>query len=240
MRGPIASSSRFQIQDIPIDPTLVPLPNTADDNISNPLAIAKSRGYSAAEKVAGKRRKNGKQRADDVDELSSRKRKHIADADDDIKPSKKGRPQGSGNYSQDDLKALLDLTEAELPLGQRGWKVIHVKFVQWARKHKRPERALKSLETKFKQVCFPSTKLTGVGECPPQVQRAHEIEYLINERAGTRDLDDDDFDASNDDDNNTDDTENHSHISISSDGDDDPPPPRLSYQNFARILSLLI
>ena len=30
----------------------------------------------------------------------------------------------------------------------------------------------------------------GDAECPPGVERAHQIEYLINEKAGTRDLDD--------------------------------------------------
>jgi hypothetical protein len=39
-----------------------------------------------------------------------------------------------------------------------------------------------------------TTKPTGNGVCPPHVERAHEIESQINERAGTRDLDDSDFD----------------------------------------------
>jgi hypothetical protein len=38
----------------------------------------------------------------------------------------------------------------------------------------------------------------GVGVCPPQVSRAHEIENLINEKAGTQDLNDSDFDDSAD------------------------------------------
>lgn len=36
--------------------------------------------------------------------------------------------------------------------------------------------------------------------CPPEVTRAHRIEQLINERAGTRDLNDTDYDAMEDDD----------------------------------------
>jgi hypothetical protein len=40
-----------------------------------------------------------------------------------------------------------------------------------------------------------TTKPTGDGVCPPDVTRAHEIDALINERAGTRDLNDLDFDA---------------------------------------------
>lgn len=42
-----------------------------------------------------------------------------------------------------------------------------------------------------------TTKPTGNGVCPPDVTRAHEIDALINERAGTRDLNDSDFDADN-------------------------------------------
>ena len=142
--------------DVPIDPALMPIPGNDEDDsdLSNPLGITRARGYSPAPKVAGSRQiSKGKQRADAPVNTSLRKRKHDADADDDVKPAKRGRPHGSGNYSQDDLKTLLDLAERELPLGQKGWQVIHRKYVKWAQKHNRPERALKSLETKFKQVC---------------------------------------------------------------------------------------
>jgi hypothetical protein len=44
-----------------------------------------------------------------------------------------------------------------------------------------------------------TTKPTGNGVCPPNVERAQEIDRLINERAGTRDLNDSDFDADLDD-----------------------------------------
>lgn len=37
------------------------------------------------------------------------------------------------------------------------------------------------------------TKPTGDAECPPYVDRAHYVESLINEKVGTRDLDDDDI-----------------------------------------------
>jgi hypothetical protein len=36
-------------------------------------------------------------------------------------------------------------------------------------------------------------KTTGDGVCPPEIQWAHYIDGLINERAGTRDLGDSDF-----------------------------------------------
>ena len=66
---------------------------------------------------------------------------------------KRGCPQGAGNYLQEDLKALLDAVQEELPLGQHGWQSIHAKYIKLARKRGRPKRAHKSLETKYKQVC---------------------------------------------------------------------------------------
>ena len=65
----------------------------------------------------------------------------------------RGHPQGAGNYSQEDLKALLDAVQEELPLGQCGWQSIHAKYIKWARKRGHPKWARKSLETKYKQVC---------------------------------------------------------------------------------------
>lgn len=62
-------------------------------------------------------------------------------------------------------------------------------------------------------------KPTGDAECPPHVERAHQIEWLMNEKAGTRDLDDSEIidlagDINDDDD---------APISISSDDDEHPP-----------------
>ncbi|KAH7919464.1 hypothetical protein BV22DRAFT_971252, partial [Leucogyrophana mollusca] len=141
------------------------------------------------------------------------KRKAPLDAE-DKKPSKRGRPSGAGNYSHDDVMALLAFVEKELPIGQRGWQTVHTHYIKWARTHERPERSLKSLETKFKQL-VKTTKPTGDAECPPEVERAHEVDYLINEKAGTRDLDDEEF---------ADEVSDcPTHYSISS--DDEPPPP---------------
>jgi hypothetical protein len=56
-----------------------------------------------------------------------------------------------------------------------------------------------------------TTKPTGRGICPPHIDRAHAIDELINERAGTRDLNDSDFDDDNGD------VGYASHVSISSD-----------------------
>ena len=56
-----------------------------------------------------------------------------------------------------------------------------------------------------------TTKPTGTGVCPPEVKRAHHIDELINERAGTCELADSDFDDAG------------GNISWSSSGEDDPP-----------------
>jgi len=148
--GSVASTSHTQLHGIPIDPALISVPDGDDSDLQDGPSIAKAHGYAPADKVAGSRQK-GKQRAHDTP--VSRKRKQPADFDEDLRTTKRGRPQGAGNYSQEDLKALLDAVQEELPLSQRGWQNIHVKFVKWARKRGRPERACKSLETKYKQVC---------------------------------------------------------------------------------------
>jgi hypothetical protein len=63
-----------------------------------------------------------------------------------------GRRPGANNYKDIDLDELLNLTERELPLGQKGWQKISSRFKTWAKANNRPVRDTKSLETKFKQV----------------------------------------------------------------------------------------
>ncbi|KAG1722873.1 hypothetical protein EDB19DRAFT_2043948 [Suillus lakei] len=64
----------------------------------------------------------------------------------------------------------------ELPLGQRGWQAVHVKFGQWEKANGRPERKVTSLETKFKQL-VKTMKPMGDGVC---LQRLHVHIALIN------------------------------------------------------------
>lgn len=139
------------------------LPDTNDDDLSDGPTIALAQGRTATTKVAGSRRDKGKGRAVESTSQSkgksrpapsSRKRKYSDDEDDDDN-SKRGRPKGAGNYTSDDNSALLDAVESELPLGMRGYQAVHRQFTQWARRNGRPERTVKSLETKFKQVCLP-------------------------------------------------------------------------------------
>ena len=107
-------------------------------------------GPSAPRKVAGGRRKPLSPTTKENIPLSS-------DSEDLIpKPAthrrRAGRPSGAGNFLDSDVKVILDLVEKTLPLGLRGWRQIHQKYTKWAKKNGRPERAMKSLETKFKQV----------------------------------------------------------------------------------------
>ncbi|KAG1800913.1 uncharacterized protein HD556DRAFT_1438914 [Suillus plorans] len=66
------------------------------------------------------------------------------------------------------------------------------KLLVAADSHDRPTCPAKSLELKFKQLVR-TTKPTGDAECPPHIERAHKIDFCMNEKAGTRDLDDDEF-----------------------------------------------
>ncbi|KAG2145472.1 uncharacterized protein EDB93DRAFT_1087086, partial [Suillus bovinus] len=102
------------------------------------------------------------------------------------------RASGTLNYNDDDVAALLDACMNCLPLGTKGWLAVEEEFAAWADSHDRPTCPAKSLELKFKQlVC--TTKPTGDGECPPHIERAHEIDSHMNEKAGTCDLDDNEF-----------------------------------------------
>ncbi|KAJ8588986.1 hypothetical protein M405DRAFT_881852 [Rhizopogon salebrosus TDB-379] len=205
---PMPSGSRLPLRragNEVIDPVLIPLPDTSDKDLIHPSAIADACGYIPAAKTAGSRRKvkaatdkgKGKENLGYVNPRKRSREDATAD-DDDTMRTRRGRPNGSNNYSSLDKKILLNMVEEELPLGQRGWQAIYLKFSQWAKANGRPERKVTSLETKFKQL-VKTTKPTGNGVCPPEVKRAHQIDGLINERAGTRDLNDTDFDANDDD-----------------------------------------
>ncbi|KAJ7258322.1 hypothetical protein C8J57DRAFT_1472431 [Mycena rebaudengoi] len=100
----------------------------------------------------------------------------------------------SRNFEPEDTNTLLDIVQKELPLGPKGWASIHKRFSKWAHKNSRPDRAGKSLETKYKQL-LKTKKPTGDAICPPEIKRAHRIEEMINQRAGTHDLSDSEFDG---------------------------------------------
>ncbi|KAF9070926.1 hypothetical protein BDP27DRAFT_1419450 [Rhodocollybia butyracea] len=110
--------------------------------------------------------------------------------------SQKGRSSGAANYTEDDYNILFPLLRHHKPIGQRKWATVTEEYNEQAEEIGRPTRLQKSLETKFKQL-VKTTKPTGDAELPPHIEAALEIEEMINEKAGTRDLDDDDLDEGN-------------------------------------------
>ncbi|KAJ7867674.1 hypothetical protein B0H14DRAFT_2730640 [Mycena olivaceomarginata] len=180
---------------IPIDPALLPLPGGADLNLRDSPTIANAIGLKRAEKVGGSRRK-GKER---TDPKGKKRQRASSVSDNDSEPiAKRGRPQGSANYGKEDVRKMFDLVAELLPLGQKGWKEVERRYNKWAKQNGRAERPPKALENKYKQY-LRQKKPTGSGTCPPEVKRAHEIEDLINQRIGTRELSDSEFDDRSDD-----------------------------------------
>ncbi|KAJ6529398.1 hypothetical protein B0H19DRAFT_532533 [Mycena capillaripes] len=88
---------------------------------------------------------------------------------------------------------FLKIVERKLPLGHKAWKGVAVSYNKWAGDNERPERDVKSLETKYKQL-LKKKKPTGDGDCPPDVKLAHHVDTLINQRADTCELSDSEFD----------------------------------------------
>ncbi|KAJ7147904.1 hypothetical protein C8R43DRAFT_844434, partial [Mycena crocata] len=160
----------------------LPLPMGDDRDLHDPRHIARSRGLQEAPKVAGSRRKKGKHARSPSSDSDSDLVEHVP-------ATKRGRPQGSSNFTAADTGKLLDLVEKYLPVGEKGWKKIKAKFVKWARKNGR-----QLLDNKYKQL-IRTKKPTGDAYCPPDVKRAHRLEASINERAATCELNDSDYDA---------------------------------------------
>ncbi|KAJ7342420.1 hypothetical protein DFH08DRAFT_811507 [Mycena albidolilacea] len=186
-------------RSIPVDPMPI---SGAELGSRDAAAIAKARGLKPADKVAGSRR-NGKERSDSkgkgrADVKKGNKRAHeLSDSEDDNEPlAKRGRPAGSGNYGREATDQLLTVVAEVLPIGQKGWKVVERKFNAWAALKGRTQRSVKSLEAKYKGF-LKLKKPTGDAECPPEVERAHQIEDLINQHVHSRELSDDDDDDDN-------------------------------------------
>ncbi|TDL21626.1 hypothetical protein BD410DRAFT_865021 [Rickenella mellea] len=181
--------------NIPIDPALVPLPE------SDSVDAARIRGDIPVPKVAGSRRTTtskpdpkgkGKQRRTVDEGKNKRKREEIEESGDEEPKKVKGRSKGAANYRDDEIAEMLDLVEDVLPLGAKGWKVIGDKHREWARDNRRAERSDKSLELKYKALVR-TTKPTGDGEIPWDVDRALDIEREIVDKSGVRKLEDEDI-----------------------------------------------
>ncbi|GAW10473.1 protein [Lentinula edodes] len=172
-----------------VNPASAPLPDDDEDDFPPPSKIL-SEIARAATKVGGAchsvSKGKGKAKATpdvDDDDTTSQKRK---------RGSQKGRTSGSSNYTDEDLGILFEILRRNLPLGQRAWSRCADEFNEQAEQQGRPTRLAKSLELKYKQL-VKTTKPTGDAELPRNVEDALEIEEMMNDKAGTRDLDDSDI-----------------------------------------------
>jgi hypothetical protein len=120
----LPSGSQLELRRNQSDTTLVPLPTLPDNNLTDPAIIAGAHGYKPAVKKAGSRRQvkasKGKGKENDIIGVDNQSKKRSREVgEDDKEPrNKRGWPHGSNNYSNADIKVLLDFIEEELPLGQ--------------------------------------------------------------------------------------------------------------------------
>ncbi|KAG6808002.1 hypothetical protein H0H92_005725 [Tricholoma furcatifolium] len=182
------------------DPADIPLPGDDDDDDLPPVDRILWKVAAPASKVGKVRVRStdpkgkGKQPFDAPVAKRKAPSSAIGSEEPEMKKTKKrgGRSSGVANYSGDDIDMLLDIVEERLPIGGNSWNSCANEFCDWAKENGRPIRTVKSLEAKYKQL-VKTSKPTGDAECPPHVERAHQIENAINEKAGTRDLDDADI-----------------------------------------------
>ncbi|KAK7028220.1 hypothetical protein VNI00_014910 [Paramarasmius palmivorus] len=113
------------------------------------------------------------------------------DDDDDEKENRKGRSIGATEYTNEELRALVDLVAEWKPLGPNGWENVHNLYNTWARRHGFPERERKPLQQRFGRLILAAkTKPTGDAERLQLLEDALTADSLINERIGTADLQD--------------------------------------------------
>ncbi|KAG2029932.1 hypothetical protein BDR03DRAFT_1096175 [Suillus americanus] len=185
----------------PLPPPSYPTPDDEDD--FPPVSTLLERAAKPVKKIAGSHRTStviptakAKGKACAIDNTAppvNRKRKTPSAPPTASDSSKKcGHQQGAPNYNEDDIDALLDACESCLPVGAKSWNVVEATFAQWANDNDCLACSSKSLELKFKQFVR-MTKPMGDAECPPYIDRAHYIDTLINNKAGTRDLDDEEL-----------------------------------------------
>ncbi|KAF8510398.1 hypothetical protein JB92DRAFT_2831591 [Gautieria morchelliformis] len=88
---------------------------------------------------------------------------------------------------------LLDLVEELLPAGKKEWLALYEHFVDWAKENERPLCSAEIIE-KWYKLLVRTSKPTGSAECPLEVERAHTIEHLINNRVALGVVCDEDLD----------------------------------------------
>jgi hypothetical protein len=142
---------------VPIDPALVtPLPDNDDDcppphKILPIIARATSK-ITGDRRPAGDPKGKGKQGATSAAPVKSAKKKaSMALGPLDVK-KQRGRVPGAPNYTTEDIDALLDILEVQLPLGTKGWNSAADEFCEWAEENEHSPRTAKSLKLKFEQV----------------------------------------------------------------------------------------
>ncbi|KAF9228947.1 hypothetical protein BS17DRAFT_763592 [Gyrodon lividus] len=195
------------------------LTHTTDNNTmpapvqaaTNPLPQGLDNGYIPSPKVAGARRpgkdsnstpshkrsnlNKGKGKENIVTEKSKKQSQAIIKLDDDKNLHMAPTTTLSGT------KLLFStVLKRSFLLGNEGGKLSQPSSTSGL-------QSLHALETKFKQL-VKTTKPTGNGECPPEVTHAHHIDSLINEHAGTCDLEDSDFNDAGDTNRKTDNSSN--------------------------------
>ncbi|KAF8797408.1 hypothetical protein BYT27DRAFT_7228997 [Phlegmacium glaucopus] len=171
----------------------IPLPTPSDNNLTHGAVITEAISRSPVVKVAESHHPKSRETLVQLsDSQGKAKRKWVevsgdsssTDTEDSDSPPKKrsthgGRCTGAGNYQEQEIQALLKYTQKLLPIGQRGWKKVHEKYASWAHANGRP-----LVKTK---------KPTGDGKRPQSVTHAKAIDKMINERAGTQNINDSEF-----------------------------------------------
>jgi hypothetical protein len=134
------------------DATQVPLPEDNDDDFP-PADQILHQVARPASRVAGSHcadpKGKGKGKAKATDQNAAESSKKVPTG-----VKRKGRQAGASNYNEEDLDSLLEHARELLPLGEKGWKDVAEVFNRDATAAGRSVRTHKSLETKFKQVCF--------------------------------------------------------------------------------------
>ncbi|KAF8799739.1 hypothetical protein BYT27DRAFT_7263598 [Phlegmacium glaucopus] len=160
------------------NPHHIPLPTPSDNNLTHGAVITEAISRSPVVKVAEYHHpkscktlvqpsnSQGKAKCKQVEISGNSSSTNTEDSD---SPPKKqsthgGRRTGAGNYQEQEIQALLKYTQKLLPIGQWGWK--------------------KLIKTK---------KPTEDEKHPQSVTHAKAIDKMINERAGTWNVNDSEF-----------------------------------------------
>ena len=88
-----------------------------------------------------------------------------------------GRPTGTGNYTDEEITALLDVYQEFLPIGEDEFNRMHARFLDMGF-----NRTLDSMKRRCGKLHRQNIP-TGDPTCPPDVKRAKRIKYMIQGRA---------------------------------------------------------